>query len=80
LAASLSVAAQTPSVATPGKEGRDLQVGTRRWKGDFEAMKKRRIIRALVPYSKTFYYVENGRQRGISYDIFKVRESVKKPS
>jgi membrane-bound lytic murein transglycosylase MltF len=37
-------------------------------------MKKRRIIRALVPHSKTFYYVEKGRQRGISYEVFKAFE------
>jgi membrane-bound lytic murein transglycosylase MltF len=37
-------------------------------------MKKRRIIRALVPYSKTFYYVEKGRQRGISYEVFQAFE------
>jgi len=30
---------------------------------------KRRIIRVLVPHSKTFYYVENGRARGVSSDI-----------
>jgi membrane-bound lytic murein transglycosylase MltF len=53
----------------------ELQVGTRQWKGDFDGMKKRRIIRALVPYSKTFYYVEKGRQRGISYEIFQALET-----
>lgn len=37
-------------------------------------MKKRHIVRALVPYSKTFYYVENGRQRGISYEVFEALE------
>ena len=53
----------------------ELQVGTRQWKGDFDGMKKRRIIRALVPYSKTFYYVEKGRQRGISYEVFQALET-----
>jgi membrane-bound lytic murein transglycosylase MltF len=37
-------------------------------------MVKRRIIRALVPYSKTFYYVERGRTRGVSYEIMKAFE------
>jgi ABC-type amino acid transport substrate-binding protein len=27
-----------------------------------------------VPYSKTFYYVEKGRQRGISYEVFQAFE------
>ena len=74
IALSLSVTglAQTPPAAKSDRH--ELQVGTRQWKGDFEAMKKRRIIRALVPYSKTFYYVERGRPRGISYDVFKAFE------
>jgi membrane-bound lytic murein transglycosylase MltF len=71
---SFAALAQTPPTARPGSDARGLQVGTRQWKGDFEAMKKRRIIRALVPYSKTFYYVEQGRPRGISYEVFKAFE------
>ena len=47
-----------------------LPVGMRPWKGDFDAMVRRRLIRALVPSSKTFYYVQNGRPGGISYDVF----------
>ena len=64
--------AQAPEPAE--RSTTELQVGTRPWKGDFEEMKKRRIIRALVPSSKTFYYVEKGRARGISYDVFKAFE------
>ena len=64
-------AQQKPATATAGAEPKgELQVGTRPWKGDFEEMTtKRRIIRALVPFSKTFYYVERGRPRGISFDV-----------
>jgi membrane-bound lytic murein transglycosylase MltF len=39
------------------------------WKGDFDAMLDRREIRALVPFSKTLYFVVNGQQRGAAYDI-----------
>jgi membrane-bound lytic murein transglycosylase MltF len=63
-----------PQSATKASTGQGLQVGTRPWKGDLDGMEKRRLIRALVPYSKTFYYVERGRSRGISYDIFKAFE------
>ncbi|GAA3095840.1 lytic transglycosylase F [Rhizobium viscosum] len=31
---------------------------------DFDAMKERRIVRVLVPYSKTIYFVDKGRQFG----------------
>ncbi len=39
------------------------------WKGDFDAMLARREIRALVPFSKTLYFVVKGQQRGAAYDI-----------
>jgi membrane-bound lytic murein transglycosylase MltF len=40
------------------------------WHGDLDAMAKRRVIRALVPFSKTLYFVDlGGAQRGISYDF-----------
>jgi membrane-bound lytic murein transglycosylase MltF len=38
------------------------------WKGDLDQMIKRRRIRALVVYSKTFYFLDRGRQRGTTYD------------
>ncbi len=42
--------------------------------GDFDAMKKRRVIRVLVVYNKTNYFVDKGAQRGITYDAFKMFE------
>jgi len=45
------------------------------WIGDFDGMVKRRQIRVLVVYSKTFYFLDRGRQRGISHDLLKEFES-----
>ncbi|MEW6143405.1 MAG: lytic transglycosylase F [Thermodesulfobacteriota bacterium] len=42
--------------------------------GDFGMMKKERIIRALVPYSLTFYFVDKGVQHGASYEYLKAFE------
>lgn len=42
--------------------------------GDFDVMKKERIIRALVPYSLTFYFVDKGVQHGASYEYLKAFE------
>jgi membrane-bound lytic murein transglycosylase MltF len=41
------------------------------WIGDFDKMAEKRQIRVLVVYSKTFYFLDRGRQRGISYDLLK---------
>ena len=37
--------------------------------GDFGKMKERRIIRVLMPYSKTFYFFEGAQPRGASYEL-----------
>jgi len=47
----------------------------RRWKGDFEAMKARGLLRALVVYSRTFYFVDRGAQHGVSYEGLKAFEA-----
>nr|WP_256657252.1 lytic transglycosylase F [Pseudomonas sp. 2FE] len=45
------------------------------WIGDFDGMRKRRLIRVLVPYSKTFYYVDRGREGGSAYESGKALET-----
>jgi len=44
------------------------------WTGDLDGMIKRRIIRVLVPYSKTNYFVDRGTQRGLTYEVFRLFE------
>lgn len=44
------------------------------WKGDFDGMRERRLVRVLVPYSKTFYSVDRGNQDGISFALGKALE------
>lgn len=42
-----------------------------KWTGDLEGMIKRRMIRVLVVYSKTFFFVDEGTQRGVAYEAFR---------
>lgn len=39
------------------------------WTGDLGGMRKRRNIRALVPFSRTFFFLDRGRKRGLIYDV-----------
>ena len=40
------------------------------WKGDLDGMVKRRIVRVLLPYNKTLYFLDKGgQQRGLMYDM-----------
>ena len=46
-----------------------LEQAQREWTGDLDGMLERRQIRILVVPSRTFYFVDKGTQRGISYDL-----------
>ena len=39
--------------------------------GDFDAMLERRVVRVLVPYSRTLYFNDKGRQRGLTADALR---------
>ena len=61
--------------APPKKERMGLTIPSKPWTGDFDGMIQRRQIRVLVPYSKTFFFVDKGTQRGITYDVFTTFEN-----
>lgn len=42
------------------------------WKGDFDGMQTRGMIRVLVPYSRTLFYHDKGNERGVTATL--VRE------
>jgi membrane-bound lytic murein transglycosylase MltF len=60
--------------ANPAAE-EDITWLNEKWTGDFEAMAKRNVIRALVPYSKTFYFLDGIDQQGLSYEMLKAFET-----
>jgi len=45
------------------------------WTGDLDGMVQRRLIRVLTVYSKTFFFVDKGVQRGTVADFFHVFET-----
>ena len=47
---------------------RRLDISNKPWTGDFDQMLDRRIIRVLVPYSRTLYFNDKGHERGITAD------------
>jgi ABC-type amino acid transport substrate-binding protein len=56
-----------PASAPPASAPlRALPTEAREWKGDFDGMLERRHIRVLVPYSRTLFYNDKGRERGIT--------------
>ena len=45
---------------------RQLSLERQPWQGDFDAMLERRLIRVLIPYSRTLYFNDQGRERGLT--------------
>ena len=62
--------AAAPPAAPPAPPPavRQLPVASRPWTGDLAGMIERRRVRVLVPYSRTLYYNDKGRERGLTAD------------
>jgi len=65
LTLSVGAAAGKPAAVKP----RALPTETKEWKGDFDGMLKRRMIRVLVPYSRSLYFNDKGRERGLAAEL-----------
>jgi membrane-bound lytic murein transglycosylase MltF len=50
------------------------QAINQKWIGDFDKMAEKRTIRVLVPYSKTFYFLDGATPKGATYDMLKLFE------
>jgi membrane-bound lytic murein transglycosylase MltF len=50
----------------------DPEKANKPWTGDLDGMMKRRFIRVLTVYSKTFYFTDKGTQRGATYELFEL--------
>ena len=55
--------------AATAEEPRQLRFENKPWSGDFDGMVKRRMIRVLVPYSRTLYYNDKGHERGVTAEL-----------
>jgi membrane-bound lytic murein transglycosylase MltF len=65
---------QTVSEESPPDDLDELDEVLERWTGDFDGMIDRRLIRALVVYSKTFYFLDGAEQKGATYEALKLFE------
>ena len=54
---------------------RRIDFSNQHWTGDFDQMLERRIIRVLVPYSRTLYFTDKGHERGITAENVRDFES-----
>lgn len=77
LALALPALAQTPATSSGGESARQtvkprtLSTANAPRLGDFDQMLERRVIRVYVPYSRSLYFVDKGRERGISVELIR---------
>ena len=73
--AAASAVAQTASAAAPSvapaasAAARQLAINNKPWAGDFDAMLERRLIRVYAPYSRSLYFIDKGRERGLGAEL-----------
>ena len=58
-------AAETPTSASPRK----LAIANKPWTGDFDKMLERRVIRVYAPFSRSLYFSDKGRERGLAVEL-----------
>lgn len=77
--AALAQTAAAAKAAPHGAAGkaattRQLTMANKPWTGDFDGMLERRLIRVYLPYSRSLYFVDNGRERGLAIDLVRDME------
>jgi membrane-bound lytic murein transglycosylase MltF len=69
LSAVLGAASPVPAQTAKAPVEQALQI--KKFTGDLDGMIKRRVVRVLVAYNKTNYFVDRGTQRGATYEVMK---------
>lgn len=63
----------SPSEVRPGVQAatqpRKLTIANKTWTGDFDKLLQRRMIRVSAPFSRSLYYNDNGRERGLAVEL-----------
>lgn len=64
--------AKPAAAASDADQTADVLIGmlNKPWTGDYSGMVERRFVRVLLPYSKTFYFLDKGERKGINYEFF----------
>jgi len=62
--------AQAPAPSpTPPAQPRKLAISNKPWTGDFDKMLERRMIRVYAPFSRSLYFNDKGRERGLAVEL-----------
>ena len=67
--ASHAQTAPAPDGSAEAGKPRQLTIANKPWKGDFDAMLERRMIRVDAPFSRSLYHNDKGRERGLAVEL-----------
>ena len=48
---------------------RQLQIANKPWRGDFDKLLQRRMLRVFAPFSRSLYFSDKGRERGLAVEL-----------
>ncbi len=63
-----------PAASSDAGAERDFAAVLQPFTGDWDGIKQRGMLRALVVSSRTFYFLDRGNQRGLTYELLKAFE------
>src|SRR5215475_3236453 len=69
LAASAAAAQTGPSPTPSDTAPRRLAIANKPWTGDFDKLLERRMIRVYSPFSRSLYFNDKGRERGLAVEL-----------
>src|SRR6516164_11079848 len=69
LALSCMAHGQVPAADAAASKPRQLAIANKPWTGDFDKMLERRMLRIYAPFSRSLYYNDKGRERGIAVEL-----------
>jgi membrane-bound lytic murein transglycosylase MltF len=58
-----------PATAGVSAPPRKLHIANKPWTGDFDKMLERRMIRIYAPFSRSLYFSDQGRERGLAVEL-----------
>jgi membrane-bound lytic murein transglycosylase MltF len=66
-----ALAQQPAGTAAPAAPGapRKMTIANKPWIGDFDKMLERRVIRVYAPFSRSLYFNDKGRERGLAVEL-----------
>ena len=65
----VAAGAQTQSSREAPQKPRRLAIANKPWTGDFDKLLERRMIRVYAPFSRSLYFSDKGRERGLAVEL-----------